>query len=180
MTMDYQYDDIKRAYHNLIAAKEILFEAMEREIEAIESFEKARKKAMREQTEGDKAFGNVTEANLLDKIENEYNAMLEAQRDKRMASYDHEIAETRMQFFRDLTDWQKLISTITSKNAPGPEEFAQPGKSRYDASGIPREKSHENTCEKSRQVHSEKPRRKSRDETCEKNGSDHKELIQVS
>jgi len=117
--MDYQYDDIERAYHNLIAAKEILFEAMEREIEAIESFENARKKAMREQPEGDKAFGNVTEANLLDKIGNEYNAMLDAQRDKRMASYDHEIAKTRMQFFRDLTDWQNLISTITAKNAPG-------------------------------------------------------------
>lgn len=178
--MDYQYEDIERAYHNLIAAKEILFDAMEREIEAIESFENARKKAMREHPEGDKASGNVTETNLLDKIGNEYNAMLDAQRDKRMASYDHEIAETRMQFFRDLADWQKQISAITAKNAPGPEEFAQPGKSRCETSGRPREKSPESTREKSRQVHHEKPRGKSRDETCEKNGSDHKELIQVS
>ncbi len=105
--MDYQSDDIERAYHNLIAAKEILFEAMEHEIEAIESFENARKKAILEQPEEDKSSRDVKEARLLDKIGNEYREMLQANKDQRMASYDHEIAKTTMQFFRDLMDWQK-------------------------------------------------------------------------
>jgi hypothetical protein len=119
MSMDYKSDDIERAYYNLMAAKEIFFEAAEREIEAVESFENARKRAMQAQSEVDKSLSKVTEVKLLDKIGNEYNVMLDAQKDKRMASYDHEIAKARMQFFRDLMDWQKLISTIMAKNAPG-------------------------------------------------------------
>jgi len=105
--MEDQSDDIERAYHNLIAAKETLFEATEREFEAIESFENARRKAILEQPEEDKSSRDVKEARLLNKIGNEYREMLQAKKDKRMASYDHEIAKATMQFFRDQMDWQK-------------------------------------------------------------------------
>lgn len=118
--MDYQSEDIERAYHNLIAAKETLFEAMEHEIEAIESYENARKRAILEQPEEDKSSRDVKEARLLDKIGNEYREMLQAKKNKRMASYDHEIAKATMQFFRDLMDRQKASEKSASDFATDP------------------------------------------------------------
>jgi hypothetical protein len=166
--MDYQSDDIERAYHNLIAAKEIYFEATEHEIDAIESFENARKKAMLAQSEVDKSSSEVTDASLLDKIGNEYREMLDAQKDKRMASYDHEIAKASMQFFRDLMDWQKLISAITAKNAPRRRNSGNWTKASERPAGDLVSNPHETTRKKTRELHHEKPRKKNRDKTYEK------------
>jgi Mg2+ and Co2+ transporter CorA len=166
--MDYQSDDIEHAYHNLIGAKEIYFEATEHEIEAIESFENARRKAMLAQSEVDKSSSDVTDANLLDKIGNEYRKMLDAQKDKRMASYDHEIAKARMQFFRDLMDWQKLISAIMTKNAPRRRNSGSWTKAGERPAGELVSNPHETNHEKTREVHHRKPRKKNRDKTFEK------------
>jgi len=173
MLMDDRSDDIESAYRNLIAAKATLFEASEREFEAIESFEGARIKAILERSEEDKSSKDLKEARLLDKIGEYCNTMREAKRDKRMASYDHEIAEARMQFFRDLIEWQKRITAMNASRQINSGNQAE-------ACDKPSEnlvkKSHEKTHEKVQK----NPSKKTHDKTREKAGSDHKELIQVS
>jgi hypothetical protein len=138
--MDYQSDDIVSAYRNLIAAKETLFEAFERELDEIENFNLAMRKAILEQSEEDKSSRDVKEARLLDKIGNEYNVMQEAKRDKRMALYDHEIAKARTQLFRDLIEWKKEIPTFMALNASHEK---------------PREKTHDKTSEVASSDHKE-------------------------
>jgi len=117
--MNCHAEDIVTAYQNLIAARRRLFDAMELESNAIEKFEQAKRKALLEQLENDASPGDVKKAKLLEIIGNEYTAMREAEKNKREAVFDHDIAKIRTQMFRDLIEWQKMVPESKPVNASG-------------------------------------------------------------
>jgi hypothetical protein len=63
--------------------------------------------------------GDVKKARLLEIIGNEYTAMREAEKNKREAVFDHDIAKIRTQMFRDLIEWQKMVPESKPVNASG-------------------------------------------------------------
>lgn len=102
--------EIMDYYDECAAAISALHHAIEAEIDATEEYEEAKRRTALAILEGGPIPKDVREARVMEHVMPEYNAMLEASRDRREAACRKEIAKLKVQMIRDINDWESGIS----------------------------------------------------------------------